>query len=70
MRVKKKTKKNTGTVFSHLKGCRGGGAGGWGVGGGVSLLIVESSVPQCSEMANCKIPNGDYYLLSMTFITN
>lgn len=68
MSLKKKT--HTGIVFSHLRGCRGGGAGVGRGGGGVSLLIVESSVPQCSEMANCKIPNGDYYLLSMTFITN
>lgn len=40
-------------------------------GGGESLLIVESSaLLQCSEMANCEIPNGDYYSLSMTFITD
>ena len=46
--------KNTGIVFSHLRGrgVEAGGKGGW-VWVRFSLLIVESSVPQCSEMANC-----------------
>lgn len=51
--VKKKVKID----FSHLRKIVDVGRRvrvGWGgVEGGFSLLIVESSVPQCSEMANC-----------------
>lgn len=45
--------KNTGIVFSHLRGQGVWRQGGEGWVGGFGLLIVESSVPQCSEMANC-----------------